>query len=138
MVTSDMSCPVRQQEKELDPLTILLNDVYEDTDIDDPIIQSLISDPTVPPPSSLKMPGTSTYEQPRPTYSQHSMFDAPAPMNIVTPAQDKQIVSLPEPAYVNTQQQQQPIQERSIEDLIFEDPFEGGLEAKDFFNSLVS
>jgi len=48
------SCPIRQQEKDLDPLTILLNDLSEDClCTDDRIFLSLINDPSVPPPSSL-------------------------------------------------------------------------------------
>jgi HSF-type DNA-binding len=48
------SCPIRQQEKDLDPLTILLNDLSEDCLCsDDHIFLSLINDPAVPPPSSL-------------------------------------------------------------------------------------
>ena len=48
------SCPIRQREKELDPLTILLNDLSEDClCTDDHIFLSLINDPSVPPPSSL-------------------------------------------------------------------------------------
>lgn len=50
------SCPFRQEEKDLDPLTILLNDLSdENTWIEDTVIQSLINDPSVPPPSSLKV-----------------------------------------------------------------------------------
>jgi hypothetical protein len=136
MPTPSEHCPVRLQEKELDPLTILMNDVYEDTTIDDPIIQSLIADPTVPPPSSLSKPSTTVYEQ-MPIFWQHSMFGAPS-MNVVTPVHEKEIIQLlPEPAYVNTQPQFHH-DEGINDDFLFEDPFAGGLAAQDFFNSLVA
>lgn len=107
------SCPIRQQEKDLDPLTILLNDLTEeDTLIEDPIIQSLINDPSVPPPSSLTMP-------------QNVLSSVPATM--VSPAAAKSLYEL-QPDMSDLM---------ALEDIndesIFENPFASGLKPQDFF-----
>ena len=140
----DQHCPVRQEEKELDPLTILLNDVYEEgaTQIDDPVIQSLISDITVPPPSSLchmdDKPSTPVYE-PNSSSSNNSNNDcvlmhyisgqgaAPA---VVSPVEEKKILELAEPHHTDTDPLHAEVHDHG---LLFEDPFAGGLLAKDFF-----
>jgi len=130
-------CPVRQQEKELDPLTILLNDVYEEeTNIDDPVIQSLLSNPSVPPPSSLNQnsytsPPSTPPMAPKDVFSSHAMYhasQAPQMVQIVSPVEDKQIMELPEPAYVNFGQSHQ-----LSDDLVFDDPFVGAYGAHDFW-----
>jgi hypothetical protein len=138
-ITSSNMCPVRQQEKELDPLTILLNDVFdEETHVDDPVIQSLLSSPSVPPPSSLQNqhmtpvthPSTPPM-QPREVISQHTLYQAPmapAMVQVVSPVEEKQILELPEPAYVHFGQNN-----HTNDDLSFFDPFSGGLVAQDFW-----
>ncbi len=136
VVTSSNVCHVRQQEKELDPLTILLNDVYEeDTNIDDPIIQSLLAPPSVPPPSSLKQsmqphPSTPPLEH-KHVFSHHSMFNAclaPPMAQVVSPVEEKHVMELPEPAYVHFG-----IGQQVNDDLNFDDPFSGGMIAQDFW-----
>jgi len=138
-VTSSNFCPVRQQEKELDPLTILLNDVFdEETHVDDPIIQSLLSAPSVPPPSSLhnshmtpvSHPATPPMEQ-REVISHHTLYHAPmapAMVQVVSPVEEKHVMELPEPAYVHYGQNNQ-----MNDDMSFFDPFAGGLVAQDFW-----
>lgn len=123
-------CPVRHEEKELDPLTIFMNDLFdgEDASIDDPIINSLVSDPTVPPPSSLNRSPTPPVYEPKVVYSQHSIYNR----HVVSPVEDKHLVGIPEPAYVNTQQLHSGTAGVD-DDLCFEDPFAGGLLAENFF-----
>ena len=132
------SCPMRQQERDLDPLTILLNDVYdENPTIEDPIIQSLVSIPTVPPPSSLNLehkfynaPSTPPMA-PKPVLSQQTMFHAPsAPIQVVSPLpEEKQVIQLPEPVPFRDDE----CQSDRDHDLMFEDPFAGGFMAHDFW-----
>jgi len=105
-----MICPVRQQEKDLDPLTILLNDLSEDdTLIEDQVIQSLINDPAVPPPSSLKS-------------NPFSFATA-----VVSPAEEKPILHL---AFESLDQS---ALEYILDDSSLDRPFPIGLSAHDFY-----
>ncbi len=104
------SCPIRQQEKDFDPLTILLNDISEeDSWIEDQVIQSLINDPAVPPPSSLK-PTT------------HAFSTA-----LISPVEEKPVIHLPfevpDPIAL----------EYAHDSSIFENPFATELSAHDFY-----
>jgi len=112
-------------ETDIDPLTILLNDLSdEDTNIEDQMIQSLINDPSVPPPSVVR---EKRAQQPQPQSFPYRHQQDQHMAQIVTPAEEKPLfdfpMDVPEPAPLLS----------SHDEHLFDDPFEGGFGVQDFF-----